>query len=310
MWSLEGNRLANSRRLVIEVYRIRYRDFSLDSANRSREEATMYLGMDVSEYKSVRHPVAAIRKEYQHGHVTPIHRHTRAQLVCAVAGVMTVISDDGAWVVPPNRAVWIPERVDHKVRMSGHVSMRSLYIDKDWPGALSRRFSIVNLTPLARELIQEAALLLDSEGPTPRYDRVLAVIRDQLCAVEREPLMLPLPADPRLLTVTTALLRGGEDRPMKEWARLAGASVRNLHRLFVKETGMGFMKWKQQARFLEALRLLAARQPVSTVAAMVGYESISAFIAAFKKEFGLTPKQYFQQGRSAIPAPCPRRPAR
>lgn len=262
----------------------------------------MYLGLDVSEYKTVQHPVAAIGKEYQHGHVTPIHRHTRAQLVCAATGVMTVTSDEGAWVVPPNRAVWIPERMDHKVRMSGHVSMRSLYVDKDWPGAPGGRFAIVNLTPLARELIEEAAVLLCAEGPTPRYDRVVAVIRDQLCAVEREPLLLPLPADRRLLTITTELLRGAEDRPMREWARLAGASVRNLHRLFVKETGMGFMKWKQQARFLEALRLLAAQEPVSAVATRVGYESISAFIAAFKKEFGLTPKQYFQHGRETRPA--------
>src|SRR5690349_7247072 len=167
----------------------------------------MYLGMDVSEYKKVHHPVAAISKEYKHGHITPIHRHTRAQLVCAVTGVMTITSDEGSWVLPPNRAVWIPEKADHKVRMSGHVSMRSLYIDTDWPGAKSGSFGVMNLTPLSKELIKQAALLLESEGTTPRYDRILAVIRDQLHTIERDPLRLPLPEDDRLLTVTTQILK-------------------------------------------------------------------------------------------------------
>lgn len=264
----------------------------------------MYLGMDVSEYKKVRHPVAAISKEYKHGHITPIHRHTRAQLVCATTGVMTIAADEGSWVLPPNRAVWIPEKADHKVRMSGHVSMRSLYIDKDWPGVQGGHFRVMNLTALAKELIKEAAAILEREGPSLRYDRILAVIRDQLHTVERDPLLLPLPADERLLSVTTQLLNGdAEDRPMKEWARLAGSSVRNLRRLFVKETGMSFNRWKQQARFLEAMRLLAQQEPVTTVAVKVGYDSTSAFISAFKREFGMTPKQYYQAGQAGAGPP-------
>ncbi len=270
----------------------------------------MYLGMDVSDYKSVKHPVAAVRREYGHGHVTPIHSHSRAQLVCAITGVMTIACDEGSWVLPPNRAVWIPERADHKVRMSGHVSMQSLYIDSDWPGQTPDTFGVVNLTPLIRELIKEATIVLEREGPSPRYDRILAVFRDQLQSINQNPFLLPLPSDRRLRSVTDSLLRGKSDgRSMHEWAQIAGASVRNLRRLFVKETGMSFVRWRQQARFQEALRLLAEREPVTLVAGRVGYESTSAFISAFKKEFGLTPRQYFLNGEAESAEPLSPPPA-
>ena len=36
----------------------------------------------------------------------------------------TVETDQGAWVVPPHRAVWIRAGVDFRVRMSGVVAMR------------------------------------------------------------------------------------------------------------------------------------------------------------------------------------------
>jgi AraC-like DNA-binding protein len=60
-----------------------------------------------------------------------------------------------------------------------------------------------------------------------------------------------------------------------------------------KETGMTIGKWRQQSRLLHALRLLASDRPVSAVAFEVGYESVSAFIAAFKRYFGTTPMRYF-----------------
>ena len=38
-----------------------------------------------------------------------------------------------------------------------------------------------------------------------------------------------------------------------------------LERLFQRETGMTFGKWRQQLRLLHALRLLAAGRPVTAV---------------------------------------------
>ena len=68
--------------------------------------------------------VVAIGTDYAHGQVLPLHRHRRAQLLYGATGVMQVSTADGNWVVPPQRAVWIPPGVDHEVLMLG-VSTRS-----------------------------------------------------------------------------------------------------------------------------------------------------------------------------------------
>jgi AraC-like DNA-binding protein len=40
--------------------------------------------------------------------------------------------------------------------------------------------------------------------------------------------------------------------------------------------------------------LLAASEPVASVASYVGYETPSAFIAAFRRHTGVTPGAYFR----------------
>ena len=80
---------------------------------------------------------------------------------------------------------------------------------------------------------------------------------------------------------------------MADWARLAGASGRTLARLFLRETGMTFGQWRQQARLLEASRRMAVGQSVLTVALDLGYESSSAFIVMFRRALGTTPGRYF-----------------
>jgi AraC-like DNA-binding protein len=265
--------------------------------------------MDDTDYTLLSHPVAAVSKEYPDGYGTLRHCHSRAQLVCAIQGVMTIRTDRGVWVLPPNRGAWIPAMVYHQIFMSGHVSMRTLFFETGWSSRLPERLCLVNVGSLLRELIVAAVEHMQTEGATPQYDRVLAVVEDHLEVMDRAPFNLPVPNDDRLKAVTVQMLSGqGEDRSMQEWARIAGASVRNLRRLFVKETGMNFVRWRQQARLMEALRHLAARQPVTVVALRVGYETPSAFIGAFKKEFGLTPSQYFQDPHDKLnQEPGPRR---
>ena len=59
------------------------------------------------------------------------------------------------------------------------------------------------------------------------------------------------------------------------------------------ETGLTFGAWQRQARLLRALELLGTGLGVGDVAFTLGYESISAFIAMFRRTFGTTPARYF-----------------
>ena len=52
---------------------------------------------------------------------------------------------------------------------------------------------------------------------------------------------------------------------------------------------MSFGLWRQKARLLESVRLLAQGGSVTDAALDSGYSSVSAYIAAFKQTFGCTP---------------------
>ena len=87
-------------------------------------------------------------------------------------------------------------------------------------------------------------------------------------------------------------------QPWPRWAVEAGASERTLARLFVRETGLGFGEWRQRLRLLLSLDALEAGDSVTDVALAHGYESTSAFIAAFRGMFGVTPGEL--RGRAAL----------
>jgi AraC-like DNA-binding protein len=215
-------------------------------------------------------------------------------LVYASRGVLTVTTDHGIWVVPPQRAVWVPAGVSHEVGTAGAASLCTLYIDRSAVAGLPEDCCVVAVSPLLREMILHAVTISDGYDRKSAEGRFIDVLLDQVRGLPVQPLHLPAPSDRRLQSIAHALTTTPADtRSLDTWAKTVGASARTLARLFVAETGMTFGQWRQQARLLEALRLLAAGQPVTTVALDLGYESQSAFIAMFKKALGTTPGRYF-----------------
>ncbi len=231
---------------------------------------------------------------YPAGHVVPRHRHLRGQLLYAVSGIMTVVTEGGTWAVPPQQAVWIPPETGHEVRMPCAVSMRSLYFHPDSIAGLPSVCRVVEVTPLLRELI--AQLVTPSMRSQQQITRLTAVLIDEVAMLESPPLHLPAPKDPRLCAITDGLVENPADsRSLGEWSRRVGASERTLARLFIKQTGMGFREWRQQLRLLTAIERLAADGDVTAVALDLGYGSPSAFIAMFKRVLGETPGRYVRR---------------
>ena len=69
---------------------------------------------------------------------------------------------------------------------------------------------------------------------------------------------------------------------------------------------MTFGAWRQQARLLRGLEILAGGESVTSAALQVGFETPSAFIAMFRRAMGTTPARYFRP--DTIPR-SPRPPA-
>jgi AraC-like DNA-binding protein len=234
--------------------------------------------------------IGAYARDFPKGHHIARHRHAWHQLVYARAGVMTVSTAQGAWVVPPQRAVWMPAATDHEIRCATAVSMRTLYFA---PAVrpLPATCCVVHVAPLLRELIVAS---VEAPGPAPRRARLAALILTELVEAAVAPLHLPQPADARVRRITEALrAEPGDGRTLAAWGKEVGASTRTLSRLFLAETGMTFRQWQRQARLLAALVRLAQRQPVTAVALDLGYDSPSAFIHAFRRALGKTPRAYF-----------------
>ena len=75
-------------------------------------------------------------------------------------------------------------------------------------------------------------------------------------------------------------------------ARTAGASLRTLQRRFPAETGLTLEAWRQKARLIHGAARLIEGSSVTEAALGSGYDSVSAFIAAFKAGYGVTPARF------------------
>jgi AraC-like DNA-binding protein len=220
------------------------------------------------------------------------HTHLDHQLAWAASGVLVVVTETSTWVLPPTRALWIPAGLRHETMSSGRATMRALYVRPDlcsvsWPEP----------TPVtARPLLAELIGYLEDEPLDPaRRARAEQVLVDLLEPVAMTTIEVRMPAEDRAREVAEALrVNPADQRTLAEWGRHVGASSRTLARAFVAGTGMPFGRWRTLLRLQTALTALAAGEPVSNVARRVGYETSSAFTAAFHRETGMAPGTYFR----------------
>jgi AraC-like DNA-binding protein len=197
-------------------------------------------------------------------------------------------------MIPTGRAVFIPARNEHAIRMWGLVEMRTLFFAPLLTSFEDKRCRVVEVSPLLRELILRTVELsgLDSRATPDSWMIGLleAEVKGASTAAEDSPLALPMPADERALALARLILeRPTTEETIDELARNHGLARRTLERRFREETGMSFGMWRQKARLLDSIRLLAESKSVTDAALDCGYSSVSAFIAAFKDTFGYTP---------------------
>ena len=237
--------------------------------------------------------IVARRSTYPHRHHIQPHWHARAQFVFAVEGTMTVRTLRRAWIVPPSRALWVPAQTVHEVQAHGVVEMRSLYVDAAAAAGMPAECVVLEVTPLLRELVLRAVALptdYDEQGDEGIVMRLLMaeIRRLPACALD-----LPLPESPDLAQLCERILEDlSTRRSCRVDADAMSTSSRTLYRRFLKETGITFARWKQQARLLEAITRLAQGTPVTVVAMDLGYESVSAFSTMFRRALGIAPRAF------------------
>lgn len=245
------------------------------------------------DYQDVPRPVAAMARDLADGAEIGWHSHPRFQLLYAIEGVMNVESEGERWVVPPQRALWLPPGVRHRLAASGTVRMRTLYLRPVAARRMPRRCTVLAVSPLLRELILRATELpteYELRGPQAR---LVAALLDEMAALESLPYRLPMPPAGSLARLCERLLAAPDRRATLETlAREHGSTARTLERRFLAQTGMTYSAWRRRARLLRALGMIARGRPILAVALELGYASASAFSAMFRREFGVSPRQY------------------
>lgn len=252
------------------------------------------LAQDLARVENSSAPVSCRATNYPPGWEVLPHAHTKHQLIHALQGVMVVHSEAGHWVVPPSRGLWMPAGMTHSIRCIGEVHMRSLYVQRHAAPQLFENCQVVGISALLRELIRAAMEVGPAYAPDSRDGRLMHLLLDELHALPVLPLHLPMPSDARAQKICRRLLQQPDDAStLADWAAHLQIDVKTIQRLFASQTGMTFGQWRQQARLLRALELLATGERIIDIALALGYESPGAFATMFRKHFGLAPSQFF-----------------
>lgn len=246
---------------------------------------------DPFDVGQIAQPVAGIASRLVR-HDSGWHSHGRGQLLFAFAGSIRITLPGAISILPPIRVAWIPPGLPHRVCIRSEVDYRSIYLD---PTRVALPFAepiIVTMTPLLREVFERISFQpFDTDWSQGAERNLLAVCMDELATARHEPMLLPVPSDPRLARLNL------EELPpeLAVLAQRTGASARTITRIFRRETRMSYQAWRQSWRLLRAVDLLAAGLSVTRSASELGFASDSAFIAFFRQMTGDTPKRYIDK---------------
>ena len=243
--------------------------------------------------------VQLVASRYNKGTRLDPHVHREAQLVYAAKGTMQVTTPKGRWLVPPDRAVWVPARLEHAIDVLADIEMRSMYFD---PSRLDRaphksldREFVVRVSPLLRQAI---LALFDDRSDHERTPLLVKLAILELRRADDSATFIPLPQEPRCRRAAeTVLADPAASHEIEALADRVGTSARMLSRLFSSETQLSFKSWCHRARIAAAIERLSTDASVSIkqLAAELGYASLPAFSHAFRQVTGKTPTEFAEK---------------
>lgn len=245
--------------------------------------------------ESLPRPVFALPKSLPGGSWKPRHKHPWAQFTYAIKGVLVVRTEHASFLAPPQRAVWVPPEVSHEVITSVRTERRNFFIDPAYVAWSPTTCHVLEVSPFVRELIRVVAALPVEYDEQGQHGRLIQVFLDQIVLLPEAGFSLPMPSTPSLYEYCSRLLHKPDEQHLTgSIAKASGMSERTMARVFHRETGLSFRDWRVRLRLLVAVEGLEATRNVTKTALDCGYDSISAFIAAFKRHFKKTPGEFLK----------------
>jgi AraC-like DNA-binding protein len=219
----------------------------------------------------------------------PWHAHDTGQFILVEAGTSHLYTELGTWIIPPRRIAWVPPRVRHTSRSSGGgngwVIIPPMRL-QDMP----TQVCVLRTSALMISALQRVVRLRPRDHLRALLWRIIV---EEMRGTQAESLEVPLPSAPRLLKAARSVLANPTAATsLDKIAAHAGMSRRSFARHFRAQTGLSFARWRRAVIAQHALELVASGHKVSSIATDVGYESVSAFIAMFRRQYGESPRRF------------------
>jgi AraC-like DNA-binding protein len=240
-------------------------------------------------------PVVAMAATYASESRSTRHAHLRGQFILQTAGVTSMMTERGNFVIPPGHGLWISPGTVHQSRAWGEVEIQTIYVEPDQVPHYPASCRLIRASMLLEGLMDEVVRMPVDYDEGGRDGQLVDLLLSEIGRMPEVMLHVPIPLDPRLARICEAVIADtSSDLTLDDWADRSRISRRTLTRLFRRETGHSFSAWRQRVRLLEALARLGAGETVTNVALDVGYDSPSAFTAMFRRELGVAPRRFLR----------------
>ncbi|WP_322013820.1 helix-turn-helix transcriptional regulator [Paraburkholderia sp. J12] len=219
-----------------------------------------------------------------------VHVHPHGEIFLLRSGYVKAVSDAGQWLIPAGHLCWIPPGASHGAEIERAHGVR-IHLSVELCTGLPAVPRVLAATPLITALVDRlSAQTGPRTSPSPQERRLVAVLGDEICDARNVPIVLPMPRNGSLRRMAERWLRRPDDPAgLDELAAAANMSRRSLTRNFRAETGLSVGRWRQVARLIHGIELLAAGKSVTETAFMLGYDSMSGFAVLCLRHTGLSP---------------------
>jgi AraC-like DNA-binding protein len=235
-------------------------------------------------------PVSFRTEPFRGGTIFPRNSKPWGELLYALSGVCEIEAEGQRYLSPPSYGIWIPPGVAHEAWNREDMSYVTTYVGRPLCQDLPTEVRTLALSPLLKAMLADFAA---REVTVPRSDedlRLALALVDQIRLAPRYDSYLPFTENTLLTPIIAALQNEPGNRlSLAEWARRAGVTERTLSRHWRSSLGLSFNDWRQRLKLVTSLSLLDAGMRVQDVAAALGYNDASAFIAMFRRLTGASP---------------------
>ncbi|OKY26587.1 AraC family transcriptional regulator [Thalassotalea sp. PP2-459] len=223
------------------------------------------------------------------------YQHPQSQFLYIKSGVLAVITRSGRYFIPACHGFMIPANIRHELLAKTDVALTAVYITDDiFETTIDQPF-VAHASTFFKALMNELLTLPSSNKQTLIHHRLIAVFQDYLPQLTKRDMFLPYPQDERLLAIIEKLQKYPSMKSdLLSWGKFVQTSARTLTRNFKKETGLTYSQWRQRLNIQIAIKHLAQKDEIASIAALLGYQSSSSFIYMFRQQIGISPKQFLK----------------